>query len=240
MSKQQKQKLKDVSRAVDAAERVSDAEAKLPAANDALAKAQGALAKAEQAAAAAAAAADAARAQVAAQKAKVADAQAKMDALKAKIAAIARQKSTSTGTNPSSRAPPMPRIRLVRSAGQGDQTNCARGNDALFRQLTTLQAELAATLAQLKAYEQQSKTKERIAQDRRDDAQAVRLNPPLMQKPRLPGSLTSARTRSPSRCDCALSKKQYEELEARLIAASGIANAEGNESQRRRRRWPGA
>lgn len=223
-----KQKLKDVSRAVDAAEkRVSDAEAKLPAANDALAKAQGALAKAEQAAAAAAAAADAARAQVAAQKAKVADAQAKMDALKAKIAAIARQnyingnESVELGLlldakDPSDFAAQVEAIKRT-----------ARGNDVLFEQLTTLQAELAATLAQLKAYEQQVENQERIAQDRRDDASRA-------AQSAADAKAEIARLIDVSKNSLAESlrlraevKKQYEELEARLIAASGIANAKG-------------
>lgn len=223
-----KQRLKEVSRAVEAAEKkVTDTEAKLPAANDVLAKAQSALAKAEQAVKAAVAAAEAARAQVAAQKLKVAEAQARMEALKAKIAAIARQnyingnESVELGLLLEARDPAdfAIQVEAIRRT--------ARGNDALFEQLATLQAELAATLAQLKAYEDEVEAQERIAQDRRDDASSAAQ------------AAESARAEIARLIDVSKKalaeslklrgevKRQYEDLQAKLIAASGIANSKG-------------
>ncbi len=223
-----KQKLKEVSHAVDAAEkRVTDAEAKLPAANDALAKAEAALAKAEAAADAAAAAANAARAQVEAQKVKVAEAQAKMDALKTKIAAIARQnyingnESVELGLLLESRDPTdfATQVEAIKRT--------ARGNDVIFEELARLQAELAATLAQLKAYEQQVEHQEEVAQNRRDDASQAR-NSAAGARAEI------ARLIEVSKNSLAESlqlrgqvKKQYEELQAKLMAASGIARTKG-------------
>ena len=223
-----KQKLKEVSKAVDAAEkRVSDAEAKLPAANDALAKAESALAKADAAADAAAAAANAARAQVEAQKVKVAEAQAKMDALKAKIASIARQnyingnESVELGLLLDSRDPAdfATQVEAIRRT--------ARGNDVIFEQLAKLQADLAATLAQLSAYEQQVENQERIAADRRDDASQAR-NSAAGARAEI------ARLIEVSKNSLAESlrlrgevKRQYEALEAKLMAASGLARTKG-------------
>ena len=132
------------------------------------------LAKAQAAAAAAAAAADAARAQVAAQKLKVAEAQQRMNDLKAKIAEIARQtyingnESVELGLLLDARDP----ADFATQVGAIKRT--ARGNDVIFEQLAALQAQLADTLAQLKAYEQQVANQERVAQDRRDDADRSR------------------------------------------------------------------
>ena len=213
-----KAKLKEVSRAVDAADkRVDDAEAKLPAANDALSKAEAALAKAQAAAAAAAAAADAARAQVAAQKLKVAEAQQRMNDLKAKIAAIAVELGLLLDArDPADFATQVEAIKRT-----------ARGNDVIFEQLAALQAQLADTLAQLKAYEQQVANQERVAQDRRDDADRSR-NAAASAKAEIARLIEVSKNSLAQSLELrAQVKKQYEDLQARLMAASGIANAKG-------------
>jgi hypothetical protein len=150
-----------------------------------------------------------------------------MDELKAKIAAIARQnyingnESVELGLLLEARDPAdfATQVEAIKRT--------ARGNDVIFEQLAVLQAQLAETLAQLKALEQQVVNQERVAQDRRDDANRQR-NSAANARAEI------ARLIEVSKNSLAQSlelrgqvKKQYEELQARLMAASGIANAKG-------------
>lgn len=223
-----KAKLKEATKAVDAAEkRVDDAQGKLPAANDALAQAEAKFAQAQAAAEAAAAQVVVAQAQVDAQKVKVAQARQRMEDLKLKIAGIARQNYINGRES-------VELSLLLEAKDAADFAaqlegirRTARGNDVVFEQLTTLQAELADTLAQLKALEQKAEAQAKAASDRRNDANAAR-NDASAAKNEI------ARLIEVSKNSLAESlrlrgevKKQYEALQAKLMAASGIAKTKG-------------
>lgn len=223
-----KAKLKEATKAVDAAEkRVDEAQGKLPAANDALARAEAKFAQAQAAAEAAAAQVVVAQAQVDAQKVKVAQARERMEALKLKIAGIARQNYINGHES-------VELSLLLEAKDAADFAaqlegirRTARGNDAIFEQLTTLQAELADTLAQLKTLEQKAQDQAKAASESRNDANAAR-NSAAAAKAEI------ARLIEVSKNSLAESlrlrgevKKQYEALQAKLMAASGIAQTKG-------------
>lgn len=223
-----KEKLKQATKAVDAAEkRVDDAQGKLPAANDALAKAEAKFAQAQAAAEAAAAQVVVAEQQVAAQKLKVAEARERMEALKLKIAGIARQNYIN-GNESVELSLLLDAQDAADFAAQMEAIRrTARGNDAIFDQLTTLQAELADTLAKLKALEQEAQDQAAIASARRNDANNAR-NSAAAAKAEI------ARLIEVSKNSLAESlrlrgevKRQYEALQAKLMAASGIARTKG-------------
>ncbi|MFA7266389.1 MAG: hypothetical protein WC054_08765 [Candidatus Nanopelagicales bacterium] len=223
-----KVKLTQATKAVDAAEkRVDDAQGKLPAANDALAKAEAKFAQAQAAAEAAAEQVRLAEAEVAAQKVKVAEARERMEALKQKIAGIARQNYIN-GNESVELSLLLDAQDAADFAAQMEAIRrTARGNDAVFEQLTTLQAALADTLATLKDLEQQAQDQAAIASERRNDANNAR-NSAAAAKAEI------ARLIEVSKNSLAESlrlrgevKRQYEALQAKLMAASGIARTKG-------------
>lgn len=223
-----KRKLKEATRAVDAAEkRVDDTEAKLPAANEQLAKAEAALAEANAAADRAAAAVAQAQEQVKTQKAHVDEARTRMDELKNRIAAIARQNYINGQES----------IELSLLLDARDATDfaaqmegirrAARGNDQIFVQLTRLQEELAARLAELKAFEDEAERQEAIVSQKRNEAANARDKAAAAKTEiaRLVAASKAALDESLRlRADV---KKQYEALQEKLMAASGVAAAKG-------------
>ncbi len=223
-----KTKLKESTRAVEAAEkRVDDAQGQLPRANEELARAEAKLVQAEAAAQAAQAQVAVAEAQVAAQEAKVADARTRMEALKLKIAGIARQNYI-TGNESIELSLLLEATDATDFAMQMEAIRrTARGNAAIFDQLTDLQAELAGTLAQLTVLEQSAQAQAELADERRNDASQAR-NSATAAKAEI------ARLIEVSKNSLAESlrlrgevKTQYEALQAKLMAASGIAPTKG-------------
>ena len=149
-----------------------------------------------------------------------------MNDLKAKIAAIARQnyingnESVELG---------LFSTRAIRQISQRK----LRRSSALLAAMTSSSSNSRRckrswpTLAQLKAYEQQVANQERVAQDRRDDADRSR-NAAASAKAEIARLIeVSKNSLAQSPRARAQVKKQYEDLQARLMAASGIANAKG-------------
>lgn len=223
-----KDKLKEASRAVDAAEtRVDDAQGKLPGANDALAQAEARLAQAQAAAEAAAAQVEVAQAQVAEQKARVAEARARMEALKLRIAGIARQNYINGNES-------VELSLLLEAQDAADFAaqvqaikRTARGNDAIFEQLATLQAELATTLKQLKELEDKAQNQAELAAQKRNEASQAQSSASSAKDEISRLIEVSKNSLAESLRLRGEVKTQYEALQAKLMAASGIAKTKG-------------
>lgn len=213
---------------VEKAEKAAEsAAAQLPKANKDLSDAEAAEQLALRAQDAASAEAQAARTAVAAQKVKVAQAQSRMDELKARIAAMARQNYIAGQENvelgllleSESTAEFAEQLQAVQ--------RISRGNAELFQEVTQLQAELGARLAELKSLEQLAATKEAEANDRAADAAASRHLAAAARE-----SIQALIAQRQQKLDEALAlrkqlKSEYEALQEQLMAQAGLSAATG-------------